>query len=90
MSQRGSYGDPDLMIKLTKFRMPFGKHSKMLLTDLPLAYLSWFSRIGFPSGELGKLMRVVYDIKAGDMEHLFDAIRKLQAQPVADSGNKTK
>ena len=90
MSQKGSYGDPDLMIKLTKFRMPFGKHSEMLLTELPLAYLTWFSRVGFPTGELGKLMQIVYDIKSGDMEHLFDGIRKQQAQLVTESNNSTK
>ena len=75
MSTKGTYDDPELIAKLTEFRMPFGKHSKMLLIDLPLTYLNWFSTIGFPRGELGQLMRIVHEIKSGDMEHLFDNIR---------------
>ena len=79
MSTKGTYGDPDLMIKLSKFRMPFGKHAEMLLIDLPLAYLNWFSNAGFPAGELGGLMRIVHDVKSGGMEHLFENIRIPQA-----------
>ena len=75
MSIKGTYGDPDLIVKLGKFCMPFGKHSKILLIDLPLTYLEWFSKKGFPRGELGQLMRIVHDIKSGDMEHLFDEVR---------------
>jgi hypothetical protein len=65
--------------------MPFGKHSKILLIDLPLAYLNWFSKIGFPKGELGQLMRVVHDVKAGGMEHLFEKIRTTQENHASDS-----
>ncbi|MGD8593190.1 MAG: DUF3820 family protein [Gammaproteobacteria bacterium] len=75
MSIKGTYGDPDLIVKLGKFCMPFGKHSKILLIDLPLTYLVWFSKKGFPCGELGQLMRIVHDIKSGGMEHLFDGVR---------------
>jgi len=84
MTTKGTYGDPELFVKLTNFRMPFGKHSTALIIDLPLAYLNWFSKKGFPSGELGQLMRIVHDIKSGDMEHLLDRIRK--QTPSADPG----
>lgn len=75
MSVKGTYGDPELIVKLGNFCMPFGKHSKTLLIDLPLAYLEWFSKKGFPQGELGQLMRIVHDIKSGGMEYLFDGVR---------------
>lgn len=78
MSIKGTYGDPDLISKLSNFRMPFGKHSKMLLIDLPLKYLDWFCKKGFPQGELGRLMRIVHEIKSGDMEYLFDGMRDSQ------------
>ena len=84
MSTKGTYDDPEVIAKLTEFRMPFGKHSKMLLIDLPLTYLNWFSTIGFPRGELGQLMRIVHEIKSGDMEHLFDNIRAVQQNDVHD------
>ena len=76
MSIQGTYGDPELFSKLANFRMPFGKHSKTLLIDLPLKYLEWFSKKGFPQGELGRLMRIVHETKSDSMEHLFDRVRK--------------
>lgn len=89
MSITGTYGDPELIIKLTNSRMPFGKHATMFLIDLPVTYLDWFCKIGFPKGELGQLMRIVHDIKAGGMEHLFENIRNVQKSHVPDSaGNK--
>ena len=75
MSVKGSYSDPELFVKLANTRMPFGKHSKILLIDLPIDYLNWFSKKGFPQGELGELMRVVHDTKSNDMQHFIDGIR---------------
>ena len=47
----------------------------MLLIDLPLSYLGWFSKKGFPQGELGQLMRIVHETKSDGMEHFFDEMR---------------
>jgi uncharacterized protein (DUF3820 family) len=79
MSIQGTYGDPKLMYKLANYRMPFGKHSNVLLIDLPVTYLDWFSKKGFPSGELGELMRIVYETKADGMGHLLVRVRKSAA-----------
>ena len=87
MNVEGTYSDPELIAKLTNFRMPFGKYSKTLLTELPIAYLAWFSKIGFPRGELGQLMRIVYEVKLGDIEHLFKEVRLQQSTQVLDSVN---
>jgi uncharacterized protein (DUF3820 family) len=76
MSSQGTYGDPKLMYKLANYRMPFGKHSNVLLIDLPQPYLDWFSKKGFPSSELGELMRIVHETKADGMEHLLQRVRK--------------
>lgn len=88
MSIQGTYGDPDLFFKLNNSRMPFGKHSKMLLIDLPLKYLDWFYKKGFPQGELGQLMRIVHEIKSGDMEHLFDNMRNTKTAQIPELFNK--
>ena len=76
MNIKGTYGDPRLMYKLANYRMPFGKHRNLLLIDLPQNYLTWFAKKGFPQGELGELMRIVYETKADGMEHLLDQLRK--------------
>lgn len=82
MSIKGTYSDPDLVTKLTNFRMPFGKHSRLLLIDLPLAYLDWFYSKGFPQGELGQLMRIVHETKSCGMEHLFEPMRRTRQNPL--------
>ncbi len=58
-------------IKLATTRMPFGKYKGLLLVDLPEDYLVWFSRKGFPHGNLGQLLQTVYEIKRNGLEYLF-------------------
>jgi len=81
VSIKGTYSDPDLIFKLSTFRMPFGKYAKQLLIDLPLPYLTWFSRQGFPAGELGQLMRIVHETKIDGLEQFFDLMRNGPLQP---------
>ena len=61
--------DPAVMLKLAKMRMPFGKYKGRLLIDLPEPYVVWFSRKGFPKGELGDMLRTVYEIKTNGLEY---------------------
>ncbi len=73
---KNPFGDPDYLIKLAKMRMPFGKYKDCLLIDLPETYVVWFSQKGFPEGELGEMMGLLYEIKANGLEYLFDPIRE--------------
>ncbi len=70
------FGDPDYLLRLSKMRMPFGKYKECLLIDLPEPYVVWFSQKGFPKGELGEMMGLLYEIKANGLEYLFDPIRE--------------
>ena len=56
--------------------MPFGKYTNRLLIDLPETYVVWFKEKGFPKGELGKMLGIVYEIKLNGLEYLFDPHRK--------------
>jgi uncharacterized protein (DUF3820 family) len=69
--------DPAELLKLAQYRMPFGKYSNRLLIDLPEPYVVWFANKGFPEGELGKMLRIVHEIKINGLEYLFDPLRKL-------------
>jgi len=51
--------------------MPFGKYAGRLLIDLPEAYVVWFSRKGWPTGEIGELLRSLYAIKENGLEPLL-------------------
>lgn len=90
MNIQGTYGDPNLLLKLAKYRMPFGKHSTTYLIDLPLPYLNWFSKKGFPQSELGELMRIVYETKSDGMEHFLEQVRENHRRQKGAYGIKNK
>jgi len=62
--------------KLANMRMPFGKYANHRLIDLPETYLIWFSRKGFPKGELGDMLRSVLEIKTNGLEYLMEPLKK--------------
>ena len=67
--------NPEFLSKLSKTRMPFGKYKDRLLIDLSEPYIVWFSRQGFPKGQLGEMLRMVFEIKVNGLEYLFDGLR---------------
>ena len=68
-------GDPQQLLKLAQYKMPYGKYANQLLIDLPEPYVVWFAKKGFPTGELGDMMRATYEIKLNGLEYLFDPLR---------------
>ena len=68
----------EILKKLANYRMPFGRFANRLLVEIPEEYYIWFSRKGFPEGELGKLMSMMLEIKTNGLEHLLIPIRKEQ------------
>ncbi len=66
------------LVELARMRMPFGKYSGRLLIDLPESYLVWFANQGFPDGNLGRMLRAVYEIKLNGLESLFDPLRQAE------------
>ncbi len=63
--------DKEKFLQLATMKMPFGKYKGLLLIDLPEPYLVWFSRKGFPEGNLGLMLKSVYEIKRNGLEYLF-------------------
>ncbi len=68
--------DPQLLLQLVKMKMPFGKYKDTLLCDLPVSYLEWFQRKGFPAGKLGMLLQTIYEIKLNGLDYLLDPLKK--------------
>jgi uncharacterized protein (DUF3820 family) len=66
--------DPNLLLDLVKMRMPFGKFKGIILKDLPVNYLEWFDRNGFPEGKLGMLLQTLLVIKSNGLEHLLNKL----------------
>jgi len=55
--------------------MPYGKYKGRKLADLPGHYLGWFAREGFPRGELGQLLALMYELDHNDLRGLLDPLR---------------
>jgi len=64
------------MIELVKARMPFGKYKGRYLTNLPVHYLEWFKRQGFPEGKLGQQLSTMHEIKTNGLDDLLKPIIK--------------
>jgi uncharacterized protein len=71
--------DAKYLLKLAQATMPFGKYAGTRLVDLPERYVLWFAREGFPKGELGEMLKAVYEIKVNGLEYLFRDPRLRQA-----------
>ena len=56
--------------------MPFGKYKGTVLCDLPVFYLEWFKRKGFPKGKLGVLLETIYEIKLNGLEDLLKPLKQ--------------
>lgn len=67
--------DPEQLLKLARYRMPYGKYASRLLIDLPEPYVIWYANKGFPKGELGQMLQLVHEIKINGLEYLFDPLR---------------
>ncbi|MBL7921125.1 MAG: DUF3820 family protein [Bacteroidia bacterium] len=68
--------NPQLLIDLVKIPMPYGRYKGVTLYKLPVSYLEWFARKGFPEGKLGMLLQTLYEIKLNGLEFLFERIKK--------------
>ncbi|MBL7905362.1 MAG: DUF3820 family protein [Bacteroidales bacterium] len=63
--------DSSILLQLVEVQMPFGKYKGTLLRNLPVSYLEWFQRNGFPDGKLGMQLRTIYEIKLNGLEYLL-------------------
>ncbi|MCC6370871.1 MAG: DUF3820 family protein [Bacteroidia bacterium] len=68
--------NPQRLIELVSKPMPFGKYEGTLYYRLPVSYLEWFARKGFPPGKTGMLLQTVYEIKLNGLEFLLERIKR--------------
>ncbi len=70
--------DGSMLLELITMKMPFGKYKDTILRRLPISYLEWFARKGFPKNKLGNLLQCLLEIKMNGLENLLDQLEKLQ------------
>jgi len=66
---------PEALQLLVSREMPYGKYKGRLLADLPGHYLGWFAREGFPKGELGSLLALMYELDHNALRDLLSPLR---------------
>ena len=68
--------DSSILLQLVEMEMPFGRFKGRLLCNLPVTYLEWFKRKGFPQGKLGVLLETIFEIKMNGLEELLEPLKK--------------
>jgi len=67
--------NPRILEEVMRTPMPFGKYKGRLICNLPVHYLEWFAREGFPQGKLGMLLSTMLVIKSNGLEYLLRPLR---------------
>jgi len=75
MEKQEAVPDSNALLTLVTMKMPFGKYKGSLLCDLPVHYLEWFAKKGFPEGKLGMLLATIYEIKLNGLTYLLDPLK---------------
>lgn len=68
--------DTNKLVKLANTKMPYGKYKGKFLIDLPEYYITWYETKGFPNGELGELLGLLYEIKLNGLEYLILPLKR--------------
>ena len=68
----------EILLEIVKTPMPFGKYKDRLVCNLPVSYLEWFSRKGFPKGKLGVMLETVYEIKLNGLEDILEGLKSIK------------
>ena len=72
--------NPEMLERLVRVQMPFGKYKGRVIADLPGNYLNWFAREGFPKGDLGRLLALMHEIDHNGLSELLQPLRAALAQ----------
>ena len=68
--------NPEMLERLVRVQMPYGKYKGRVIADLPGNYLNWFAREGFPKGELGRLLALMHEIDHNGLSSLLEPLRR--------------
>lgn len=66
----------EILFKLARTQMPYGKYKGRLLVDLPEPYIVWYRNKGFPKGEIGMLLMELFEIKRNGLESLLEPFKE--------------
>lgn len=68
--------DGNMLREIVTMKMPFGKYKGTVLKRLPVNYLEWFGRKGFPKSKLGNLLQCLLEIKMNGLDSLLENLER--------------
>lgn len=68
--------DKQILIDIVTKKMPFGKYAGHYLSDIPVSYLEWFNRKGFPPGKLGMQLSTLLEIKSNGLTEILSQLKR--------------
>ena len=57
-------------------KMPYGKYKEWYITNIPVHYLEWMQRKGFPNGTLGQYLATMFEIKTNGLDDVLKPLIK--------------
>jgi uncharacterized protein (DUF3820 family) len=70
----------EILLSLVKTEMPYGKYKGTLLCNIPISYLEWMKRKGFPKGKLGVQLETVFEIKLNGLEAILEEMKRWESK----------
>lgn len=68
--------DPNILKDLVIKKMPYGKYKGRIIADIPIHYLEWMQKEGFPEGKLGMWLSTCYEIKINGLQDLLHKLKQ--------------
>ncbi len=69
--------NPEILKEIISVQMPYGKYKGTFLYQIPMFYLEWYSKKGFPKGKLGMQLSTVFEIKLNGLDDIFYQLKKM-------------
>ncbi len=66
----------EILKAIVEEKMPFGKYQGRIYADVPVNYLEWLQRQGFPAGKVGMILSTLYEIKINGLEEILYQLKK--------------
>lgn len=66
---------PEDLIKLVTWKMPYGKYKGLTLCDLPEHYVSFIALKMLPQGELGQLILLLNEMQINGLMGLLNPLK---------------
>lgn len=66
----------EMLLELANGVIPFGKYKGRRYIHIPVSYLEWMAKEGFPKTKMGQQLATLYEIKINGLDYLLQELRK--------------